>query len=61
MSLTTCQKHNQEIKHLCLAEDCSEDLFLCSECNLGQHKHSKTDIREISEVKEKLKEAWEPK
>lgn len=25
------------------------------------HKHSKTDIKSIEEIKSKLEEAWEPK
>lgn len=29
--------------------------------NNNKNKHSKTDIRLISELKEKFKEAWEPK
>lgn len=52
MTNTLCSKHQQEIRHLCLAEDCKEDLFLCDACNMGLHKHSKTDIRKVSEVKE---------
>lgn len=36
-------------------------MLLCEECNKTPHKHSKTDIRLISEIKSRLKEAWEPK
>jgi hypothetical protein len=61
ITVQNCIKHNQEITQLCLAEECKEDLFLCEECSSSKHKHSKTDIKLIKEVEEKLKGTWEPK
>ena len=62
LTINNCEKpKDQEITHLCLAEECTEDLFLCAAGNKTPHKHSKTDIQLISEIKKKLKEAWEPK
>lgn len=62
MNFRVCEGHAHPITHLCLAEDCKENLFLCEKCqNTNVHKHSKTDIRAISEIKQKLKSVWEPK
>lgn len=60
--MRVCQSHSQEITHLCLADDCKENLFLCESCQaINVHKHSKTDIRLIAEIKDKLRAVWEPK
>lgn len=59
MATKKCQKHSKEFVELCLAEDCKADLFLCPDCkDVSQHKHSKTDIVSIEDIKSKLKHAW---
>ena len=54
--------HKKPFEFICLDEDCSEKFLLCKSCKESSvHKHSKTTIEVIAEVKQKLKETWELK
>ena len=47
-----CAQHNKDIIGICLAENCKSEFFLCAECkSSNMHKHSKTDLVEINEIR----------
>ena len=45
---------------MCLDEECKDNFLLCKSCKSSSiHKHSKTSIVNIEEVKKQLCEVWE--
>ena len=46
-----CDKHSKEYTKICLAEDCPLNFLICEDCDLSLHKHSKTEISLIKDIR----------
>ncbi len=56
------EEAEQTITHMCLESDCKDAFLINADEDMdSKHKHTKTSIYKIEEVREKLKDAWEPK